>query len=186
MNSVPHQLGKCYPLVLLTCVLFNVTNFALITECIKVHASQCLLSATNSCQMWRNLFTFFSFFFFFFFFFFAVTSNRFGSLCFRFLLILPEGFKVRVDPSSPVLCSRLPVMILRVNSEFPDLGLVPILHLGMVRLLLEWPPNVTSGMTDGGKIRTQNSIFTTNRLFENCPIKLRSMRTKLHSLTFKY
>ena len=51
-------------------------------------------------------------------------------------------------------------MILRVNSEFPCLGLVPFLHLGMVRLLLEWPPNVTSGMDGWGKIRTQNSLFS--------------------------
>ena len=55
------------------------------------------------------------------------------------------GFKARVDPSSPVLYSHLSIMILRVNSEFPGLGLVPIviLHLGMVGLLLEWLPNVT-------------------------------------------
>ena len=33
---------------------------------------------------------------------------------------------------------------------------VLILHLGMVRLLLEWPPNVTSGITGRGRIRTQD------------------------------
>ena len=47
------------------------------------------------------------------------------------------GFKARMDPSSPELCSRLHTMILRVNSEFP----VPILHLATVRLPLEWPPS---------------------------------------------
>ena len=35
-------------------------------------------------------------------------------------------------------------MILRINPEFPGQGLVPNLHLGMVRLLLEWLPSVTS------------------------------------------
>ena len=35
-------------------------------------------------------------------------------------------------------------MILIVGSEFPGQDLVPILHLGMVRLPLEWPPNVAS------------------------------------------
>ena len=33
-----------------------------------------------------------------------------------------------------------------VNSEFPSHGLIPILHLGMVKLLLQWPSNVTSRM----------------------------------------
>ena len=41
------------------------------------------------------------------------------------------------------LYSHLHVMILlRVNSEFPGQDLVPSLHLGMVRLPLEWPPYV--------------------------------------------
>ena len=33
---------------------------------------------------------------------------------------------------------------------------VPILHLGMVRLPLEWPPNVTSRIPGRGRIRTQD------------------------------
>ena len=33
---------------------------------------------------------------------------------------------------------------------------VPILHLGRVRLPLEWPPSVTSGITGRGKIQTQD------------------------------
>ena len=45
------------------------------------------------------------------------------TLCFRLELTLPLGFKARVDPSSPTLCSCLCVMILRVNSEFPGLDL---------------------------------------------------------------
>ena len=36
-----------------------------------------------------------------------------------------------------------------VNSEFPGQDLVLILHLGMTRLLLEWPPNVTPGTARG-------------------------------------
>ena len=60
-----------------------------------------------------------------------------GTLCFRLQLTLPMGFKARVDPSLSALCSCLNIMILRVNSEFPGLGLVPILHLGMVRLPLQ-------------------------------------------------
>ena len=66
-----------------------------------------------------------------------------GTLCFGWLT-LPMDFKARVDPSLPALCSHLHVMILRVNSEFPGLGLVPVLHLDMMRLLLEWLPHVTS------------------------------------------
>ena len=54
---------------------------------------------------------------------FPVTSHHFVEpllLCFRLRLTLPMGFKARVDPSSPALCSRLHIMILlRVNSEFP-------------------------------------------------------------------
>ena len=59
------------------------------------------------------------------------------TLCFELWLTMPMGVKARVDASSPALCSHLCVIILRVNSEFPGLGLVPILHFGMVRLLLE-------------------------------------------------
>ena len=76
----------------------------------------------------------------------VVTSNHFveplvlsvwdfGWLC---------PWKARVDPSLPALYSHLYIMILRVNSELSGLSLVPILHLGMMRL--EWPPNVTSRM----------------------------------------
>ena len=74
-----------------------------------------------------------------------------GTLCFGLWLTLPMGFKARVDPSLPAFYSHLCVMILRVNFEFPGQGqsLVPILHLGMVRLLLEWQPNVTSRTTRG-------------------------------------
>ena len=61
-----------------------------------------------------------------------------GALCFGLWLTLPVGFKARVDPSSPTLYSHLCVMILRV------------------RVLLEWPPNVTSGITGRGRIRTQD------------------------------
>ena len=91
---------------------------------------------------------------------FAMTSNLFcgatGALCFRLWLTLPMGFKARVDPSSPMFCSHLHVMIPRVNSKFPNPRPVPILQLGAVRLPLEWPPNVASRITGRGKIRTQN------------------------------
>ena len=67
------------------------------------------------------------------------------------------SFKARVDPSLPVLCSCLRVMIfLQVNSEFPGLDMSPILHLGTVRLPLEWLPNATSRITGRDKIRTQD------------------------------
>ena len=48
-----------------------------------------------------------------------------GALCFGLWLTLHMGYKAkaRVDPSSVALCSHLCVMILRVNSEFPGLGL---------------------------------------------------------------
>ena len=47
-----------------------------------------------------------------------------SALCFGLQLTLPVGFKARVAPSSPALCSRLHVMILlRVNSEFPGIDL---------------------------------------------------------------
>ena len=46
-----------------------------------------------------------------------------GTLCFILQLTLPMCFKARVDPLSPMLCSRLCVMILKVNSEFPGLDL---------------------------------------------------------------
>ena len=52
---------------------------------------------------------------------FAVTNHHFVEplviSALDFWLILPMGFKARVDPSSPTLCSRLRVMIFRVNSE---------------------------------------------------------------------
>ena len=61
-----------------------------------------------------------------------------GSIITRTLLLL-----VRNDPpqSQP--------WISRLKS-------VPILHLGMVRLQLKWPPNVTSGITGRGKIWAQD------------------------------
>ena len=42
---------------------------------------------------------------------------------------------------------------------------VSILHLGMVRLLLEWLPNVTSGITGRGKIRTQDLVAQSPTLY---------------------
>ena len=56
-----------------------------------------------------------------------------GALCFGLRLILPVGFKARVNPSSTVLCSRLCVMILlRVNYKFPSL------HLSQFYTLVRW------------------------------------------------
>ena len=79
--------------------------------------------------------------FFFFFIYFCGNKSPFcgatGALCFRLWLTLPVGFKVRVDPSSLVLCSCLRVMILRINSEFPGLGLSQCYTLVKVRLPLE-------------------------------------------------
>ena len=46
-----------------------------------------------------------------------------GALCFRLRLTLLVGFKARVDPSSPALCSHLHVLIVRVNSEYLGLDL---------------------------------------------------------------
>ena len=83
----------------------------------------------------------------------AVTSHHFVeplvTLCLEPGLTLPMGgggSKAGVDPSSPVLCSHFHIMILRINSEFSGLGLVPILHFSMLRLPLEWPSNITSRM----------------------------------------
>ena len=42
---------------------------------------------------------------------------------------------------------------------------VPILHLGTVRLPLEWPPNVTSGITGRGKIQTQDLMAQSLTLY---------------------
>ena len=78
-----------------------------------------------------------------------------GALCFRHQLTLPMGFKARVDPSSPTLCSHLHIIIFS-QLWISRPGHVPILHLGMVRLLLEWPPNVTSRITGRDRIRTQD------------------------------
>ena len=78
------------------------------------------------------------------------------SHCFGLWVILSMDFKARVDLSSPALCSHLRIMILRVNSEFPGQGLVPVLHLDMVRLLLEWLPNVTS-RTGRGRFKPRTS-----------------------------
>ena len=49
---------------------------------------------------------------------------------------------IHYHPRSALTCS---VKILRFNYEFPGLDLVPILHLGIMRLLLEWLYNVNSG-----------------------------------------
>ena len=40
-----------------------------------------------------------------------------GTPCFALWLTLPTSFKAKVDIPSPVLCSYLCIMILRVNSE---------------------------------------------------------------------
>ena len=99
---------------------------------------------------------------FFFLNFFAVTSHHFVEPLVLSVSDLPVSFKARVDPSSPALCSHLCIMILlRGNSEFPSL-----LHLGMVRLLLEWPPNVTSEITDRGQIRTEDLAVQSQMLYE--------------------
>ena len=42
---------------------------------------------------------------------------------------------------------------------------VPILHLGMVRLPLEWPPSVTSGITGRGRIWTQDLAAQSPKLY---------------------
>ena len=63
------------------------------------------------------------------------------ALSFGLRLVLPMGFKVRVDPSSPALWSCL-----RTQSQ-PWIPLVPILHLGMVRLP-QWLLSVTPGFAD--------------------------------------
>ena len=42
---------------------------------------------------------------------------------------------------------------------------VPVAHLGMVKLPLEWPPNVTSGITGRGKIRTQDLVAQSPTLY---------------------
>ena len=60
-----------------------------------------------------------------------------GTLCFGLQLTLPMGFKARVDALLPVLSVAYTQWILRVNSDFPNQGLVLILHLGVVRLPLE-------------------------------------------------
>ena len=44
---------------------------------------------------------------------------------------------------------------------------VPLLHLGMVRLTLEWLPNVSSRITGRGKIRTQDLAAQSPTL---CPL----------------
>ena len=49
-----------------------------------------------------------------------------ATLCFSLWLTLPVGFKTRVDPSSPAICSHLHIMILRDNSEYPGLDPIPI------------------------------------------------------------
>ena len=66
--------------------------------------------------------------------------------------------------------------MLRVTSDFRSQGLVPILHVGMVRLPLEWPPNVTSGTADRGRIRShlelsQPALQQVN-LLEDCFTRL--------------
>ena len=65
-----------------------------------------------------------------------------------FSWLCPWIFKARVDPSSPMLCSHLCIMILS-QLWISRPGLVLILHFGMVRLPLEWPPSVTSGTARG-------------------------------------
>ena len=75
--------------------------------------------------------------------------NPIPCLCFGLQLTLPMGFQGQGGSiiTSLAFYSCLCVMILRVHSEFPILGPVPIWYLGMVRLLLKWPPSVSSGTT---------------------------------------
>ena len=86
--------------------------------------------------------------------------------CSMFWTSVDLGFKARVDPSSPMLCSHLHVMILPqsqlwISKPRP----VPVLHLGMVRLPLEWLPKVTSGITGRGKIRIQDLTVQSPMLY---------------------
>ena len=78
-----------------------------------------------------------------------------GTPCFGLRLTPLMGFKARVDVPSPALNVTCALWILGVNSDFPSQGLVSILHLGMVRLPQEWPPNVTSGTA--GRFEPTNS-----------------------------
>ena len=82
----------------------------------------------------------------------AVTMSPFcgttGTLCFGLQLTLPMGFKARVDapPALSVICAQ---WIVRVHSDDPGQDLVPILHLGMVRL----PHSSRPGTSDPNHLR---------------------------------
>ena len=64
---------------------------------------------------------------------------------FQTLIDSAHGLQSQDDASSPALCSDLHVM----NPQQAKF-LVPILHLGMVRLPLDWLPSVTSGTAGRG------------------------------------
>ena len=64
-----------------------------------------------------------------------------------FSWLCPWVFKARVDSSSPVICSQLHVMILRVSSEFPDWAWSQLYTLVWWCYFWRWLPNVTSEMT---------------------------------------
>ena len=92
--------------------------------------------------------------------FFAVTSHHFveplvlsvldfGWFC---LWVSKPGGSIITHTLLSLACNDLTQSQLWFSRPRP----VPILHLGMVRLPLEWPPNVTFGITGRGKIRTQD------------------------------
>ena len=95
-----------------------------------LHSSKVGFSVRNSVWIFLN--------------FFAVTSHHFvEALVFSVSDFgwLPMCFKARVDLSLPTLCSYLHIMILlRVNSQFPSLDLVPILHLGILWIWIQFYP----------------------------------------------
>ena len=84
-----------------------------------------------------------------------------GALCFGLWLTLPMGL---ADAPSPALCSRVCLMILRANSDYPGLVLVPILHLGMVRVL---HAKVTTQchFQDGWQIWAHNLVVQSSTLY---------------------
>ena len=62
-----------------------------------------------------------------------------------------------MDAPLPVLCSHFCIMVLRINADYPGRSLVPVLHLGMMRLLPEWTPSVTSGTDSRFELTTSHS-----------------------------
>ena len=90
-----------------------------------------------------------------------------AALCFRLQLTLPMVFKARVNPSSPMCCSHSQLWISKPRHA-------PILYLGTVRLLLEWPPNVTSRITGTGRIWTQDLMAQSLILYQVRHVKVSS------------